>query len=134
MISMRSRRASFDSGILVGFLASNRDLRDIIMKIEFIGAARHVEHGSVLQDARVDGRPVICQFISEVLHECDPDRPFQRSLDRFESHRDRLLDIAARKISASPTPDHVVNIFTSDIFAHLPDFRHARQERSKSYA
>ncbi len=104
------------------------------MNIEFIGAARRVEHGSVLQDAKVDGQPVTCQFIAEVLHECDPDRPFRRSLDRFESHRDRLLDIAARKISAEKAASQLVNIFTSDLFAHLPDFSHVRQESPESYA
>lgn len=103
------------------------------MKIEFIGSARRIEHGSVVQEARVDGKSVICQFISEVLHECDPDRPYYRSLDRFQSHRERLLDIAARKIEQEPD-SQIVNIFTNDIFAHLPDFSRPKRELTGSHA
>ena len=100
------------------------------MNIEFIGSARRAEHGSIVQEARVDGRLVICQFISEVLHECDPDQPYKRSLERFHAHRDRLLNIAARKIMAEAVNKDIVNIFTSDVFAHLPDFSRPRHEIS----
>lgn len=103
------------------------------MKIEFVGTARRVEHGSVIQEAIVNGRRVICQFISEVLHECDPDRPYYRSLDRFHAHRERLLDIAARKIEQEPASS-LVNIFTSDVFAHLPDFSRPKRELTGSHA
>ncbi len=103
------------------------------MKIDFIGPARRVEHGSVIQEASVDGNVIICQFISEVLHECDPDRPYHRSLDRFEAHRERLLEIAARKISLEPS-NRIVNIFTSDVFAHLPDFSRPARELVGSHA
>ncbi len=103
------------------------------MKIEFIGTARRAEHGSVIQEASVNGNSVICQFISEVLHECDPDHPYYRSLDRFHAHRERLLAIAARKISLEPS-SRIVNIYTSDVFAHLPDFSRPKRELSRSYA
>ena len=93
------------------------------MKIEFTQPAQRIEHGSVVCEVIVDGQPVLCQFISEVLHECDPDHPFVRSLDRFNAHRERLLTIAARKIEAEAVRSGILNIFTSDIFAHLPDFR-----------
>jgi len=103
------------------------------MKIEFIGPARRAEHGIILHYAKVDGEQVICQFISEVLHECDPDHPYYRSLDRFHAHRERLLNIAAKKIEqgiAGP----IVNIFTSDVFAHLPDFSRPAREFASSHA
>ena len=103
------------------------------MRIEFSGPARRAEHGSILQDARVNGQLVICQFISEVLHECDPDHPYYRSLDRFHAHRERLLAIAARKIEQEPVRP-IVNIFTSDVFAHLPDFSRPAKAVAGSHA
>ena len=99
-----------------------------MMKIEFTQPAQRIEHGSVICEAKVDGQPVLCQFIAEVLHECDPDHPFVRSLDRFNAHRERLLAIAARKIEAESVKSGILNIFTSDIFAHLPDFGRASQK------
>ena len=85
------------------------------MNIEFPGPAVPANDGGISFKAVVDGKTVACKFSMEVLQDVEPSLSMSSQETQFESSKQKLLQIAERKIREGKVINGVVNIFTADL-------------------